>query len=75
MGNSLVTYGFTEQREKSNRTPCLAICINFYLYSTLHSLQVKKIGNVTAKNYLKESVMLCTTLKPNGKFSGNLWVH
>ena len=21
------------------------------------------------------SVLLCRTLKPNGKFSGNLWVH
>ena len=69
MGNSLVTYGFTEQREKRNRTPCLAICINFYLYSTLHSLQVKKIGNVTAKNYLKESLpsILCFIIQ--GKVS------
>ena len=30
----------------------------FILYSTLHILQVKKIiGNVTVKNYLKESLL------------------
>ena len=32
-------------------------------------IKVSCISNIIA------SVMLCTTLKPNGKFSGNLWLH
>ena len=46
---------------------CLAICI--YLYSTLNSFQIKKIiGNVTAKNYLTESLssIVCFVIQGNG---------
>ena len=77
MENSLVTYGFTKYREGIENFKyicdlcCLAICI--YLYSTLHSLQLtKKNGNVTAKNYLKESLsfILCFIIQENGS-SGN----
>ena len=52
MENSLVTYGFNKDRE-----------------ATLHSLQVKNInGNVTAKNYLKESLscILCFIIQGMG---------
>ena len=75
MENSLVTYGFNKDGEGIEHLKwicdicCMAICI--YLYSTLHSLQVKKkgIGNVTANNYFKESLssILCFIIQ--GKVS------
>ena len=71
--NSLVNYGFNKDREGIEHLKwicdpcCLSICI--YLYSTLHSLSVKRIiGNVTAKNYLKESLssILCFIIQGKG---------
>ena len=65
MENSLVTYGFKVKWIYD--LYCMAICI--YLYSTLYSLQVKKIiRNVTPKNYLKESLssILCFIIQRKG---------
>ena len=49
---------------------CISVVwlFTFILYSTLHSLQVEKSGNVTVKNYLKESLssILCFIIHRKG---------
>ena len=56
MENSLVTYGFNKDRERMEH---LQLCTVF---------SKKIIGNVTAKNYLKESLsfILCFIIQGKG---------
>ena len=52
---------------------CLFVCqVTFILYSTLQRL--KKIGNVTVKNYLSESLLslLCFIMYGQGSFEKGL---
>ena len=63
MENSLVTYGVNKDRERIEHLKwiCDLCCLD--------SLQVKKIiGNVTAKNYLKESLssIFCFIIRGKG---------
>ena len=54
---------------------CLAIYI--ILYSSLHSLQIKKNGNITVKNYLKESLLsiLCFIIHGKGSSEKGLFLN
>ena len=62
MENSLVTYGFNKDRERIEHLKwiCDQLCSVFRLK--------KIIGNVTAKNYLKESLssILCSIIQGKG---------
>ena len=61
MENSLVTYGFNKDRERIEHLK--------WICDQLCTVQVKKIiGNVTAKNYLKESLssILCFIIEGKG---------
>ena len=61
MENSLVTYGFNKDRERMEHLKW--ICDQLY---TVFSKKI--IGNVTAKNYLKESLssILCFIIQGKG---------
>ena len=70
---SLVTYGFNKDREgiehlkwicdlcRLSVSQCLLkshlSCLASNIYFVLNSAKVKKIGNVTVKNYLNESLL------------------
>ena len=61
MENSLVSYGFNKDRERIEHLKwiCDQLCTVFRL---------KKIGNMAAKNYLKESLsyVLCFIIQGKG---------
>ena len=61
MENSLVTYGFNKDREQMEHLKW--ICDQLFTV-----LSKKIIGNVTAKNYLKESLssILCFIIQGKG---------
>ena len=64
MENSLVTYGFNKDRERLNElNTLLGSVINF-----AQSSGKKNYWNVTAKNYLKESLscILCFIIQGKG---------
>ena len=65
MENSLVTYGFNKDRERLEylKWICDQLCTVF---------SKKKIGNVTAKNYLEESLSsICASLFKENVLHGN----
>ena len=67
MENSLVTYGFSKDREPMEHLKwiCDQLCTVF---------SKKMIGNVTAKNYLKESLsseIFCASLFKEKVLHGN----
>ena len=64
MENSLVTYGFNEDRERLNESNTLRGSV----INSAQSSDKKIIGNVTAKNYLKESLscILCFIIQGKG---------
>ena len=64
MENSLVTYGFNKDRERLNESNTLRGSV----INSAQSSGKKIIGNVTAKNYLKESLscILCFIIQGKG---------
>ena len=58
MENSLVTYGFNKTEKESHTLSGSVISVVWLFVSahSLHQVEKKIIGNVTAKNYLKESL-------------------
>ena len=65
MENSLVTYGFNKDRERLNESNTLRGSV---INSAQSSGKKKNIGNVTVKNYLKESLscILCFIIQGKG---------
>ena len=70
MENSLVTYGFNKDRERIETLSGSVISVVWlFQYLYLHCYQVKKIiGNMTAKNYLIESLssIFCFIIQGKG---------
>ena len=64
MENSLLTYGFYKDRERLNESNTLRGSV----INSAQSSGKKIIGNVTAKNYLKESLssILCFIIQGKG---------
>ena len=72
MENSLLIYGFNKDREQMEHLTVSGSVINSAQFS------VKKIiGNVTAKNYLKESLssILCFIIQGKGSSWKGCCVH
>ena len=51
-------------------------CLEIYIYFVLNFTKVKKIGNVTVKNYLNESLLslLCFIIYSQGSFEKALMI-